>query len=389
MESTQQGTMLIADITGYTQYLSASELAHAREVLKALLELLISHTKPPLVISRLAGDAVISYGLRGRMLSGQTFVEMIETTYVAFRRAIDLMVMNTTCDCKACQNINGLDLKFFVHFGSFGIDRLGGHDEMVGADVIVLHRLLNNHVTEKTGFRAYTLYSDAAIKALGIEGFCEKLIPHQEAYEHLGVVEVWIQDMHPVWKEKQDSLELDIPSEQVMYQYEIDLPLPVEIVWDYMGQEKYRSMLTAGNLVNIVNRQNGRVAPGSVFRCYHGKDKYTHQTILQWQPFEYYLTESESMIPNTKLRDKIQLIPHEGGTRILVKFGRVTGPKLPAFFANLLFGFMLKSMVPKSSVKLTEEITQTLAEGRLTLPEPAQISDENIHQAAVASLTSV
>lgn len=386
MESTQQGMMLIADITGYTQYLSASELDHAREVLKALLELLIEHTKPPLVISRLAGDAVISYGLQGRMLRGQTFVEMIENTYVAFRRAIDLMVMNTKCDCKACQNINRLDLKFFVHYGAFGIDRLGGHDEMVGADVIVLHRLLKNHVTEKTGLRAYTLFSDAAMKALGLEAFCEKLIAHQEAYEHLGEVDVWIQDMHPIWKEKRDTLDLDIPLNQVLYAYEIVIPLPLEVVWDYMGQEKYRSMLTAGNLVNLVNRQNGRVAPGSVFQCYHGRNKYTYQTILQWQPFEYYLTESESMIPHTKIRDKIQLIPHEGGTRIVVKFGKVDGPKLAAFFANLLFGFMLKNMVPKSSTQFTEEIKQTLAEGGLSLPQPPKISPETIHQEAAASL---
>ena len=36
---------------------------------------------------------------------GQTFVELIEDTYVAFRRAIDLMVVNTTCECNACRNI--------------------------------------------------------------------------------------------------------------------------------------------------------------------------------------------------------------------------------------------------------------------------------------------
>ncbi len=387
MESTQQGTMLIADITGYTQYLSASELDHAREVLKALLELLIKHTKPPLIISRLAGDAVISYGLKGQMIQGQTFVEMIENTYVAFRRAIDLMVLNTTCSCNACKNINNLDLKFFVHYGMFGIDRMGGHDEMVGSDVIVLHRLLKNHVTEKTGFKAYTLYSDAAIKAMGIEGFCEKLVTHQEAYEHLGVVDVWIQDMHPVWKEKKETLLLEIPLDQILYQYEIDFPLPPEVMWDYVTQEKYRSMLTGANIQDILNRPSGRIAPGSVYRCYHGNNRYTHQTILQWQPFEHYLTESEGMFPNTRIRDKIHLSPHEGGTRVSLKFGKVLGSKFYAFISNLLLVYILKKMVPKSSIKLTEAIRQGLAEGRFSLPTPVEISAEHIHEAAIASLT--
>jgi hypothetical protein len=64
MAKTQDGYLLIADISGYTLYLSKSELEHAQEILTALLELLVDHTRPPLVISRLAGDAVISYGLR-------------------------------------------------------------------------------------------------------------------------------------------------------------------------------------------------------------------------------------------------------------------------------------------------------------------------------------
>ena len=93
--STQHGYFLIADITGYTQYLNASELEHAQQTLTALLNLLISRTKPPLIISRLAGDAVISYGLRDAFLQGQTFVEMLEDTYVGFRRA--MMTAKSCC----------------------------------------------------------------------------------------------------------------------------------------------------------------------------------------------------------------------------------------------------------------------------------------------------
>ena len=47
MAKPQAGFLLIADITGYTSYLSHSELEHAQEILQALLELLIDHTKPP------------------------------------------------------------------------------------------------------------------------------------------------------------------------------------------------------------------------------------------------------------------------------------------------------------------------------------------------------
>ena len=76
-----RGFILIADITGYTAYLNESELEHAQETLTDLLELLIDHTESPLVISRLEGDAVISYGLETGFVSGQTLLETIEKTY--------------------------------------------------------------------------------------------------------------------------------------------------------------------------------------------------------------------------------------------------------------------------------------------------------------------
>jgi hypothetical protein len=54
MPDTRKGYLFIADITGYTMYLSQSELEHAHGVIESLLTLLIDHTRPPLVINRLA-----------------------------------------------------------------------------------------------------------------------------------------------------------------------------------------------------------------------------------------------------------------------------------------------------------------------------------------------
>jgi hypothetical protein len=168
MAKTQEGYILVADISGYTMYLSKSELEHAEATLTALLNLLVEHTPPPLVISQLEGDAVFSYGLRENFFQGQTFIELIEDTYIAFRKAIERMVLNNTCQCNACANISNLDLKFFLHFGTFAIQRIRDHDELVGSDVLLIHRLLKNHVQEKTGLQAYCLYTEAAINQLGL-----------------------------------------------------------------------------------------------------------------------------------------------------------------------------------------------------------------------------
>jgi hypothetical protein len=343
MSTTQHGYFLIADITGYTAYLSASELEHAQQTLTALLNLLIKHTKPPLIISRLAGDAVISYGLRDNFFQGQTFVEMIEDTYVAFRRAIDLMVLNTTCDCNACRNINTLDLKFFVHYGEFGIQKLDNHDEMVGADVIVIHRLLKNTVTEKTGCRAYALYTDAAIKQLRLEDICATMTPHEEQYEHLGTVPLWVQDMHPVWLAKKDQVRMAIPPGKVLIQPSAIFRATPEQIWDYLVQEEHFNVFAAGTKTVIVNRQGGRVTAGATYQCYHG-DSFLPLTILEWRPFERVFVRATPPIPvkGVSLLIEIRLEPAPEGTRFTQVFGKAEGPWLGRALCDLLFKGMAK-----------------------------------------------
>lgn len=384
--ATQQGYFLIADITGYTNYLSKSELEHAQQTLTSLLNLLVQHTKPPLIISRLAGDAVISYGLRDNFLQGQTFVETIEDTYVAFRRAIDLMVLNTTCTCNACANIKTLDLKFFVHYGAFAIQKLDSHDEMVGADVIVIHRLLKNTVTETTGFRAYALYTDAAIKQLGLEDICGKMTAHRESYEHLGVVTVWVQDMHPVWIRKKEAVDISIPRDQLVLEVEADIHLPMEIVWDYLTLPKFRTILIASDRQEIEERKNGRVDEGSVYVCYHGTQTI-RQTIVLWKPLERMITQDLIPVPfpNTSAYIEYRLARTERGTRLVQAVSKaVTGPFLGRLLVNTVMPTKRKEFdndIQKFKRYIEEDYAQ-----RESLPESIIPTPEMVTAAVAESL---
>jgi hypothetical protein len=344
MTAPQQGYMLLADITGYTMYLSQSELEHAQRVLQTLLELLIEHTKPPLRISKMEGDAVFSYSLQGIALQGQTFVEMIENTYVAFRRAIDLMVMNNTCKCNACANISTLDLKFFIHHGTYGIQRLGGHDELVGSDVNLIHRLLKNTVREITGIRAYTLYTDTAIRQLGLEGFRDRLVSHRQEYEHLGAVDLWVQDLQPVWTEKRVSTRITIPPEKVLVVVESEIAMPPELVWNYLIQPEYAVTLYGSTGLDYANRTQGLIAKGSVVQCYHG-DHISPLTIIQWQPFEQMTTESMLPMPikNVFMVADLRLIPTEKGTRLVQTFSKLKGPLVGRIIGEIAFSTLAKA----------------------------------------------
>jgi hypothetical protein len=390
MSATHDGYLLIADITGYTQYLNESELEHAQQTLKALLELLIAHTRPPLVISRLAGDAVLSYGLRTGFLHGQTFLELIESTYVAFRKAIELMVLNNTCQCTACANVHNLDLKFFVHYGQFAVQRIDNHDELVGSDVNRVHRLLKNTVTARTGMRAYALYTDPAIKQLGLEDMSAVLTPHTESYEHLGEIKCWLQDMQIVWQQRREAARLHIPANQVALKLETEINMRPELVWDYLILPEFRRILLASDpppagRADVEHLDHGRIGPGSIYQCYHG-DKLLPLTILEWQPFERIVTHIRLPIPlgNTFAYIDFQLRPTPAGTCLSQVISKASGPWLGRAFARVALAATAKQG-QRDLDEFKRQIEAHLAEQRALGSAPA-IAAAEVAVAAAAGL---
>ncbi len=83
----EHGYLLLADISGYTAFLTQTELDHAHEILTDLLETILDHFKPFLNIAKLEGDAVFAYVPRRQMPRGETLLELVETTYIPFQMA--------------------------------------------------------------------------------------------------------------------------------------------------------------------------------------------------------------------------------------------------------------------------------------------------------------
>lgn len=386
--SIQHGFLLIADITGYTMYLNQSELEHAQDILQSLLELLIEHTRPPLVISRLAGDAVISYGLQPGFISGQVFVEILEDTYVAFRKAINLMVLNTSCRCNACANIGGLDLKFFVHYGTFALQKLDAHSELVGADVNLIHRLLKNRVKEHTGIRAYSLYTEAAVDQLGIDNIAETMVPHQESYEDVGEVSTWIQDMHPIWMQRKSAERIDITAEAALYTTETDLPVPLNLAWEILTLPEYRALLMHSERQEIKNLKSGRVGQGSAYHCYHGNGRVTTQTILEWIPLEQLTTEDTTPVPQATVLTILRLTPLGEKTNLRVVVSRARGPFLSRVMCDLVGRFIMPATINAGIAALHNRLDTDLASGALQIPEHNHPPEAHLKAEIAAELQS-
>ena len=384
MAYTTSGHLLIADISGYTRYLTSSELEHAQQVLGSLMELLVDRTLPPLRVAGLQGDAVFSYGIASGALGGQALVEMIEDTYVAFRRAVEQMVLNTTCQCNACANISTLDLKFFLHFGTFSISPLRGKDELLGPAVIEIHRLLKNHISEATGMLAYTAYTSAAVDALGLDAFTEPLTQHTETYPDLGTLSVWVQDMHPVWENNRDDTRLRVDPNDALARVQDELPVPLAVAWQLLLQPEYRSILFGVDRQDPSQRQHGRIAEGTVFTCYHGASTVTTQTVLALQPLHHIVTEDTTPIPGARILGEISLQSTGGSTAITVTCSRGRGPWLSRSVNNLVGRRLMGPRLRKGLSALREQIQREIADGTLQIPATIGIAPD-VNPATVAS----
>src|SRR5213083_2589346 len=92
----QQGFLLIADITGYTMFLTRSELDHAQGILDALFKSIFAEIKPPIMLSNLQGDAALTYLPDTNLPQRQFPLDAIERIYCSFANTLGAMRLNTT-----------------------------------------------------------------------------------------------------------------------------------------------------------------------------------------------------------------------------------------------------------------------------------------------------
>ena len=382
---TQQGFLIISDITGYSKYLNESELEHARDSLTALLNILLDHTKSPLVLSKLEGDAVFSSAPTHGFLQGQSLLDMIESTYASFRKALELMVLNTTCTCNACRNLPNLDLKFFVHFGSYMTQKLGNFNELVGNDVNLVHRLAKNHIKEETGFKAYAAFTQSVMDALGLADFQNSLTPHREAFADVGEVQMYVLDMHSVWKRLKDRVRIEVRPEEAIFDLKFEFPVPPSILWEYLTKPEYRAILLGASKVELRNQTQGRMGVDSAFYCYHG-DMETNQLILDWSPFEQFTTDdSNAWGLTTRITCKLE--PTQNGTRLIDLMGKPRG----AWFKVLLFTIIAKLVflpqIGKAVEQLRQRIEQDLADGTAFVAPPIDVDKDQLASLTTQALT--
>jgi hypothetical protein len=281
--SVERGYLVIADITGFTAFVAATELDHAQAVLRQMLERLIGSLAPTLRLVDVEGDAVFVFGLERDLTRGELVAELVEATYAEFRNLRTDMVRNATCPCRACQSIESLDLKFVTHFGEFALQTVAGKTGPMGSSVNLTHRLLKNDVGARTGWRGYALYTAAALEAMDISD--DGMVRTELAYEHLGRVVTYAVDLDDWYRDYVARRRVRLSATAAHAELRRDFDQPRAVVWDWLNDPAKRTRWMFGSSWSANERPGGRTGANARNHC-ATFDVLEH--VLDWRPFDYY-----------------------------------------------------------------------------------------------------
>ncbi|MGI9367251.1 MAG: DUF2652 domain-containing protein [Ruegeria sp.] len=322
MTTTHTGYLLIADITGYTQFMTSSEMEHANPILQSLLGVLLEQVGDPLHFWKTEGDAVLAYSTRQDFPSGETFLTICENLYNAFTLRRQDIIANTTCPCKACANVSNLDLKIIAHHGQFDEMQLGPTKDISGAEVILVHRMTKTDVTERTGIRSYALFSEAAADAMNISDVLE---PFSQDFEHFGEVRMKVYDLAKSWEKlraRRQRYYLDEEDGVWTFRYHFDAPIGV--VWEALVAPELKLTWMDRIKAVKVDNPNGRLGPGSGYHCAHELADFFYR-VTDWEPFDYFSTRIlDPARPGISLPETYHLTETEGGTGLRYTMGMAT-----------------------------------------------------------------
>ena len=275
---------LIADISGYTSFLAGVELDHAHDIIADLMDTVVRRLRPPFRLAKFEGDAAFFYAVADK-LDGSVLQDAIEAAYFAYRKRLRNIKQASSCECKACSRMQGLDLKFVSHHGEFIKHRMAGREELAGRDVIVIHRLLKNAVKERLGGHAYALYSDTCVQAMDIDPVVQGLVEHQESIDIIGDVRCWVRDLEEAWARENDRQRNEVTRDKAISVIEFDIAAPRPTVWEYFTQPSLRPKWRGADAVRETP-ESGRRGIGTTNHCMHGAHTIIEE-VIDWHPFDY------------------------------------------------------------------------------------------------------
>jgi len=135
----ESATILIPDISGYTEFLTKTELVHSSHIINELLEAILAANDNDFVLSEVEGDALLLYR-KGTPIEADALVRQCVGMFESFHKQIKIIERDSLCQCGAGKTASNLSLKFIAHHGTVQEIKVMQFTKCSGLDMVVAHR---------------------------------------------------------------------------------------------------------------------------------------------------------------------------------------------------------------------------------------------------------
>jgi len=285
--NTQYGYLALADISGYNAYVAGTESDHAQEIVGDLLEFLVERLRPLLTSVQIEGDAVFAYSPEKSISRGETLFELIENTYAAFKNQLTSIKRHHTCDCTACQNVNNLDLKFFIHYGEYIEQSIDDHHGLLGyAPMFVRKREWKEPVADSVGWQGYALFTQDSLSKLDLNPDGLEVVKFAD-----NPVKTFGLNLQTRYEALLETHQIVLSSKMADASLTSEMDAPPPVIWEWLNDPQRRNQWWESFTRWTKRlRPGGRTGPGAINHCDHGVGDVL-ETVLDWRPFDYYTVE--------------------------------------------------------------------------------------------------
>jgi hypothetical protein len=255
------GTFVLADIGGYTSFLTDVGIEHAKEITSHLFNGMFKVDPAAWKVGNVEGDCLFLYSDAGR--PPEDVFAYLRRLYENFRESIEEVASGSTCRCGACDRSGDLTLKFVVHGGQFDVQEIAGRQELIGPDVVVAHRLLKNSVP----MREYALVTTSLAAVAEASGL--GATPGRDEYGDIGAID-WVSiDLQGVREAYERRREVYLTEESADTAFSIDVDAPPDFVWAIM-MDTSKGPQWCPTLIEYETLSGSQDQVGSVHTCLHG-----------------------------------------------------------------------------------------------------------------------
>ena len=141
----QPSLLFIPDISGFTNFVQETDIAHSKHIISELLEILIDANELGLTLAEIEGDALFFYR-DATLPSREAIIHQVEEMFLNFHNHLVAYKYRRICRCGACTTAADLKLKFVIHAGEIDHIQVKDSRKPFGPNVVLVHRLLKNSI---------------------------------------------------------------------------------------------------------------------------------------------------------------------------------------------------------------------------------------------------